>query len=221
MNNYIFYINSKNDLNESLSLIVAFMKARTAIKKYFKAKTKFAQEFISDNKSIDKETENKGKLRDAALKKYESKEKSLETLHKQIKEIIKENSKIQPLYNMHELQYKIKVGRLGLKNKVSLAKLKGIGDNIDDLSNSDIKQEETKVNDAIDGATDKAENEIKKTAAKVKKIKNIAPEEKEELKDEVNKIAQVDPKQAKELATTIKKSEETEEKKEKSETEKK
>lgn len=207
MNNYIYYLNESTQYkhtNESVTAIFQFLKGRQNIKKYFKELSKNSKNFINKNKQLDGNTDgNVSKQREMLRKEYEDNNKVLEGIKKKVDEIKKDNTMLQKLWKIEELRYQISIGRLGEKNGIALAKLKGVGADFDKIKDSDISKLEGSLKDDAEKAKDSATEEVSKLTKEFNKLLKGSKEDLKSKESEIvsmlTKIKSVDPKKAKSL----------------------
>lgn len=209
MNKYSHYLNEdfNGQTNESITAVFQFMKGRNNIKKYFKELSKNAKNFINKNKQLDGNTDgNVSKQRETLRKEYEDNNKVLEGIKKKIDDIKKDNVMLQKLWKIEQLRYQISIGRLGEKNGIALAKLKGVGSDFDKIKDSDISELEGDLKDDAEKAKDSADSEVSKLSGEfnelIKGSKEDLKSKESEIVSMLTKIKSVDTEKAKKLQDT-------------------
>jgi len=184
-------LEDNNELNENvLGNVMAFLKGKTGISKYYKGLDSAAKNYIKASKQIDKlDLDKRTDSREKALDVYTKQVKSLDSIKSDVDKL-KKDSKILTKYDQFALnKYKINLFLSGKKSGVSLAKLKGYEDKIDKIKADQVKyaqeikdneqktkKEQEKAKEKVAEEGDKKDDkdektEVEKTQSETAKIK--------------------------------------------------
>jgi len=172
---------SMHVLNEELvKNVINFLRGKKNIRKYYKGLEKAAKSYVAASNKIDNlDRDKRSKFRKTELSKYEAQVKSLDQIKKQLDDLKRDSKILQKVDAFAENAYKIKLFLMGKKADVSLAKLKGYVDDVEQ-----IKRDQSTLEDDIKKADEEAKKKEEERLAQEAKNKNSTEEtENEETTD--------------------------------------